>query len=234
MTITLTKEIDIEDLINSYKTIDLPIECKERLEELDSHNGLGEFSEYFINNLSPQELNSPMVYEEFVNRLSEDAKNYIEIQGQLLNTEFRDTEELKLVDVQGDIDDENITYLYFSNNKDVLVMKVVEGNKKIYVNKNIICPPINILTKSDLTSKSFELVKYCYNFWVSSDNGLNSFIEKDIYEDDGYNKEDFENMFSELNQYKTHIPSVEEITFEEDAINIYPKFFESFNLKELI
>lgn len=234
MIINLTKEIDIEDLINSYKTIDLPTECKERLEELDRHNGLGEFTEYFINNLSPQELYSPMEYEEFINRLNEDAKNYIEMQEQLLNTEFRDTEELKLVDVQGDIDDENIIYLYFSNNKDVLIMKVVSGNEKIYVNKNIVCPPINILTKSDLTSKSFNLVKYCYKFWLDSVNGLNSYIEKDVYEDDGYTKEDFENMFSELNQYKTHIPSVEEITFEDDTINVYPKFFESFNLKELI
>lgn len=145
-------------------------------------------------------------------------------------------EDFKLDYVQNDIDDPNVIYFNFINSKgDVVLFEVRDGNFNQYEDSNKIHAfNRTIIEKSDLSPKSFKTLCYCYNFWLNSDNGLNCFIEPDVYEDDGFVNDDFVNLMNELYAINKEDNHIKEICFEEgDAINIYPRFFEIFNIKEI-
>lgn len=142
-------------------------------------------------------------------------------------------------DAYEDIEDENTIYLDFTNNKGITFIEVREGNIEDFEDKKKTLPNRSVLLeKSDFTTKTWDMIKYAYDFWITSCNGLNAFIEPDVYADDGYSKQDFEEMFDELSKLRKEVPEVDEITFEdcgndEMAINIYPKFIEAFNKEEI-
>lgn len=138
--------------------------------------------------------------------------------------------DFKLDEIDEDIEDCNTLYLYFDNHKGTRFIEVREGNIDSYNNKEEIKPTLKyLLEKSDFSKRTRETITYCYDFWMTSCNGLNCFIEQDIYEDDGFKKPDFENMFNELSKYSKG----DEIVFEEETINIYPVFAQLFNMYEI-
>lgn len=146
-----------------------------------------------------------------------------------------------LEDAYEDIDDPSTVYLCFSNNNGISFTEVTEikGELEDFINNNEISPSREyLLEKSDFSESQWETLSYCYNFWLTSSNGLNCFIEPDVYEDDGFKKEDFISLFDRLNEFdKSKFPETDQIEFEDGnqngAINIYPVFIQLFNIDEI-
>ena len=143
-----------------------------------------------------------------------------------------------LEDAYEDIDDSNTIYLYFTNNNGVDFMEVREGNIEDFSDNNSILTKRKfLLEKADFTDNEWKTLMYCYNFWFDSDNGLNCFIEPDIYKDEDFTKEDFISLFNKLNTFdKEKFPEIDQIEFEDGnengAICVYPSFIQLFNDNE--
>lgn len=81
--------------------------------------------------------------------------------------------------------------------------------------------------REDFTDREWEIAKYLFNFLWDSDNGTNTCVEPDIYEEDGFNKEE---IFDFIDKYHFEELGVLD-TYEDGGVEIYWAYFSCFNLK---
>ena len=84
-----------------------------------------------------------------------------------------------------------------------------------------------MLKREGFNSRQWEIAKYLFMFLWDSSNGTNTCAESDIYEDDGFTKEEMEDFVSWFNSKQES----EVLDFYEDGgVEIYWAYFSCFDI----
>lgn len=81
--------------------------------------------------------------------------------------------------------------------------------------------------RDDLTNREWEIAKYLFIFLWDSDNGTNTCVDKEIYEEDGFSEDE---IAAFIEQYHLEEIGVLEL-YEDGGVEIYWSYFSCFNLK---
>lgn len=81
--------------------------------------------------------------------------------------------------------------------------------------------------RSDFTDREWETAKYLFHFLWDSDNGTNTCVEKDIYEEDGFEESDFIALLEKFHFADKGVLDL----YEDGGVEIYWDYFSCFNLK---
>lgn len=82
-------------------------------------------------------------------------------------------------------------------------------------------------SKSDFTDRELEIAKYLFNFLWDSSNGTNTEVEKDIYEEDGFEEEEIMNFVDKFNKEQ---PNDVLDAYEDGGVEIYWDYFSCFDM----
>lgn len=81
--------------------------------------------------------------------------------------------------------------------------------------------------RSDFTDREWEIAKYLFHFLWNSDNGTNTCVERDIYEEDGFDPAEIKQF---INDFHFEDAGVLEF-YDDNGVEIYWDYFSFFNLK---
>lgn len=80
--------------------------------------------------------------------------------------------------------------------------------------------------REEFTDREWEIAKYLFLFLWDSSNGTNTCVEPDIYEDDGFTKDEIEDF---INKFQFDDAGVLEM-YEEGGVEIYWAYFSCFDM----
>lgn len=80
--------------------------------------------------------------------------------------------------------------------------------------------------REDFTDREWEIAKYLFNFLWDSSNGTNTCVEEEIYQEDGFNREEIFNFIDKFNFERLGVLD----TYEEGGVEIYWAYFSCFDL----
>lgn len=80
--------------------------------------------------------------------------------------------------------------------------------------------------REEFDDREWEIAKYLFMFLWDSDNGTNTEVERDIYEDDGFTQEELEQFISKFQFDNAGVLDM----YEDGGVEIYWDYFSMFNL----
>lgn len=129
-----------------------------------------------------------------------------------------------------DLDSENKYYLYEVENEDKSYYistsdeEIKKNNGKIDFNNHY-----NMLKREDFTDRQWEIAKYLFTFLWDSSNGTNTCAEPDIYEEDGFTREEMEEFVEWFNGKQPN--EVLDFYYEDnDGVEIFWAYFSCFDM----
>ena len=129
-----------------------------------------------------------------------------------------------------DLDSENSYYLYEVENEDKSYYistsdeEIKKNNGEIDFNNHY-----NMLKREDFTDRQWEIAKYLFTFLWDSSNGTNTCAEPDIYEEDGFTREEMEEFVEWFNEKQPN--EVLDFYYEDnDGVEIFWAYFSCFDM----
>lgn len=83
-----------------------------------------------------------------------------------------------------------------------------------------------MINREEFKNREWEIAKYLFTFLWYSENGTNTCVEQDIYEDDGFTREELEQF---IHKFQFDEAGVLEM-YEDGGVEIYWDYFSMFNL----
>ena len=83
-----------------------------------------------------------------------------------------------------------------------------------------------MLDRADFTDKEWEIAKYLFHFLWDSDNGTNTCVDQDIYEEDGFTRKEMEKF---MHKFVFDQAGVLDL-YSDGGVEIYWDYFSCFNL----
>ena len=118
-----------------------------------------------------------------------------------------------------EVEDENKHY-YFSTSDEEIAKN---GGKINFANH------YNMLKREDFTDRQWEIAKYLFFFLWDSSNGTNTCADPDIYEEDGFTREEMEEFVKWFNEKQPN--EVLDFYYEDnEGVEIYWAYFSCFDL----
>ena len=116
-----------------------------------------------------------------------------------------------------EIEGDNIHYIVTRSDED---LNNEDQDTKDYSNKYY------MHKREDFTDREWEIAKYLFMFLWDSDNGTNTCVEKDIYEDDGFTKKEIENFMDNFQFDQEGVLDM----YSDGGFEIYADFLSCFDL----
>ena len=118
-----------------------------------------------------------------------------------------------------EVEDENKHY-YFSTSDEEIIKN---GGKINFANE------YNMLKREDFTDRQWEIAKYLFFFLWDSSNGTNTCADPDIYEEDGFTREEMEEFVKWFNDKQPN--EVLDFYYEDnEGVEIFWAYFSCFDL----
>lgn len=115
--------------------------------------------------------------------------------------------------------DEITYYYYYDENRQLVNINYEGGSEKT-----------KLLAKEDFTPQEVETIKYCIDFWLSSNSTMNSFIDEEVYKEDNISLETIESINEKISKIDKTMDLLE--IGDDNSINVYPEFVSNFDLKD--
>lgn len=129
-----------------------------------------------------------------------------------------------------------LTITYIANDEDCYLYEVDSDNFNYYVARYKEETDLGeadysnkyfMHNRSDFTDREWEIADLLFNFLWTSENGTNTCMDKDWYEEDGFSKEEIAHF---IYKYQFDDAGVLEM-YEDGGVEIYWDYFSCFNLK---
>lgn len=130
-----------------------------------------------------------------------------------------------------DLDRDNIYYLYEveTENKHYYVSRSSEELDEEDIDTRDYTNHYNMLKREDFTDRQWEIAKYLFMFLWDSSNGTNTCADPDIYEEDGFTREEMEEFVRWFNEKQPN--EVLDFYYEDnEGVEIYWAYFSCFDL----
>lgn len=130
-----------------------------------------------------------------------------------------------------DLDRDNIYYLYEveSKNEHYYVSRSSKELDEEDVDTRDYTNHYNMLKREDFTDRQWEIAKYLFFFLWDSSNGTNTCADPDIYEEDGFTREEMEEFVRWFNEKQPN--EVLDFYYEDnEGVEIYWDYFSCFDL----
>lgn len=130
-----------------------------------------------------------------------------------------------------DLDRDNIYYLYEieSKNEHYYVSRSSKELDEEDVDTRDYTNHYNMLKREDFTDRQWEIAKYLFFFLWNSDNGTNTCVEPDIYEEDGFTREEMEEFVKWFNEKQPN--EVLDFYYDDnEGVEIFWAYFSCFDL----
>lgn len=134
---------------------------------------------------------------------------------------------IRLVDTDT-LDSDNHYYLYEVTGDDFhyFVSRSDEENNQEDRDTVDYTNDCKMYNRSDFTDREWEIAKYLFIFLWDSSNGVNTCVEQDIYEDDGFTREEIEDFYNKFNFKDQGTLDM----YSEGGVEIFWSYFSCFNL----
>ena len=126
---------------------------------------------------------------------------------------------------------------YIANDEDCYLYEVTSDNFHYYVSlyqndenfrlgEQDYSNELYMRKREEFTDREWEIANYLFWFLWNSENGTNTCVEKDIYEEDGFTQEEISNFINDFQFDKAGVLEM----YEDGGVEIYWAYFSCFDL----